>query len=94
MNPAWFLNAVDIAVDNNRNSYIVDQMNSDITVFNSNGSFFKKAGYINENEKIMVNPVALAVDNRGILYACDSQNGAIYRFKLSNTLDEDLTSED
>jgi len=42
----------------------------------------------------MVNPVALAVDNRGILYACDSQNGAIYRFKLSNTLDEDLTTED
>ena len=94
MDPSWFSSPVDIAVDNNRNSYIVDQMNSDITVFNSNGSFFKKAGYINENEKIMANPVALAVDNRGILYVCDSQNGAIYRFKLSNTLDEDLTTED
>ena len=46
MNPAWFLNAVDIAVDINRNSYIVDQQNSDITVFNFNGSFFKKAGYV------------------------------------------------
>ena len=94
MDPSWFLSPVDIAVDNNRNSYIVDQENSDITVFNFNGAFFKKAGYINETEKIMAKPVAVTVDNRGILYVCDSENGAIYRFKLSNSLDEDLTTED
>jgi len=94
MDPSWFLSPVDIAVDNNRNSYIVDQENSDITVFNFNGAFFKKAGYINETEKIMAKPVAATVDNRGILYVCDSENGAIYRFKLSNSLDEDLTTED
>ena len=41
MDPDIFSNAVDIAVDNNRNSYIVDQQSSDITVFNFNGSFFK-----------------------------------------------------
>ena len=94
MDPAWFLNAVDIAVDNNRNSYIVDQQNSDITVFNFNGSFFKKAGYINETEKVMSNPVAVTVDNKGVLYICDSEDGAIYRYKLSNSLDEDLNPEE
>ena len=40
MDPSIFLNAADIAVDNNRNSYIVDQQSSDITVFNFNGSNF------------------------------------------------------
>ena len=94
MNPAWFLNAVDIAVDNNRNSYIVDQQNSDITVFNFNGSFFKKAGYINETEKVMSNPVAVTVDSKGVVYICDSEDGAIYRYKLSNSLDEDLNPEE
>ena len=94
MDPLWFLNAVDIAVDNNRNSYIVDQLNSDITVFNSNGAFYKKAGYKNDSMKIMENPVAVTVDDRGVLYVCDSDHGAIYRFKLSNSLNEDIIPED
>ena len=94
MNPSLFLSPVDIAVDNNRNSYIVDQQSSDITVFNFNGSFFKKAGYINETEKIMNDPVALTVDNKGVIYVCDSDGGAIYRYKLSNSLDEDLNPEE
>ena len=94
MNPEWFLNAVDIAVDNKRNSYIVDQQNSDITVFNFNGSFFKKVGYINETEKVMSNPVAVTVDSKGVVYICDSEDGAIYRYKLSNSLDEDLNPEE
>ena len=94
MNPSLFLSPVDIAVDNNRNSYIVDQQSSDITVFNFNGSFFKKAGYINETEKIMNDPVALTVDNKGVIYVCDSNGGALYRYKLSNTLDEDLNLEE
>ena len=94
MNPLLFLNPVDIAVDNNRNSYIVDQQNSDITVFNFKGDFFKKAGYIDGADKILSNPVAATVDERGVLYVCDSEHGAIYRFKLSNSLDEDLNPED
>ena len=94
MNPLWFLSAVDIAVDINRNSYIVDQQNSDFTVFNFNGSFFKKVGYINETEKVMSNPVAVTVDSKGVVYICDSEDGAIYRYKLSNSLDEDLNPEE
>ena len=94
MNPSLFSTPVDIAVDNNRNSYIIDQQNSDITVFNFNGSLFKKAGYINETEKIMNDPVALTVDNKGVIYVCDRGGGAIYRYRLSNSLDEDLNPEE
>ena len=94
MDPSIFSNAVDIAVDNNRNSYIVDRINADVTVFDSYGSFFKKAGYKDSVVKIMNEPVAVAVDQRGILYVCDINKSAIYRFKLSNTLNEDLAQED
>ena len=94
MDPDIFSNAVDIAVDNNRNSYIVDRINADVTVFDSHGSFFKKAGYKDGLMKIMNEPVAVAVDHRGILYVCDINESAIYRFKLSNTLNEDLEQED
>ena len=94
MDPSIFLNAVDIAVDNNRNSYIVDRINADVTIFDSYGSFFKKAGLKDSVVKIMNEPVAAAVDQRGILYVCDISQSAIYRFKLSNTLNEDLEQED
>ena len=73
---------------------IVDRINADVTVFDSHGSFFKKAGYKDGLVKIMNEPVAAAVDQRGILYVCDMNKSAIYRFKLSNTLNEDLEQED
>jgi streptogramin lyase len=38
--------------------------------------------------------IAVTVDERGVVYVCDKGNGAIYRFKLSNSLDEDLKPED
>ena len=39
-------------------------------------------------------PVAAAVDQRGVLYVCDKGDGAIYRFKLSNTLNDEIILED
>ena len=42
----------------------------------------------------MVEPCAVAVDQRGILYVCDRGNGSIYRYQLSNNLDEDIKPED
>ena len=43
---------------------------------------------------IMNAPVAITVDDRGILYVCDEADKSIYRFKLSNNLDEDIIIED
>jgi len=96
MNPELYSTPVDVAVDNSRNIYIADQTNSDITVFNSYGDFFKKAGYdsVDDSLSILNEPVAVTVDHRGVVYVCDKGDGAIYRFKLSNTLNEDITPED
>ena len=94
MDPTWFINALDIALDENKNMYVVDNVNSDVTVFDSKGDYFKKAGYGQDSLKLMIEPCALAVDQRGVLYVCDRANGSIYRYQLSNSLDEDITPED
>ena len=94
MDPSRFLLPLDVAVDNNRNIYIVDKQNRDVTVFNSYGDFFKKAGYQQDSLSIMNQPVAVTVDQKGIVYVCDQIDGTVYRYKLSNTLDEDITPED
>ena len=84
----------DIALDENKNMYVVDNVNSDVTVFDSKGDYFKKAGYGQDSLKLMTEPCAVAVDQRGVLYVCDRANGSIYRYQLSNSLDEDITPED
>ena len=96
MNSDMFNFPTDVAIDNNMNTYVVDQMNRDVTVFTSGGDFFKKAGYNDtDNSLSMLNePVAAAVDQRGVLYVCDKGDGAIYRFKLSNTLNDEIILED
>ena len=60
----------------------------------SYGDYFKKVGYEQDSVKVMVEPCAVAVDQRGLLYVCDRASSAIYRFQLSNSLDEDITPED
>ena len=94
MNSSLFLNALDVALDENKNIYVVDNLNSDVTVFNSQGDYFKKAGYGPDSLKIMIEPCAVAVDKRGVLYVCDRGNSSIYRYQLSNSLDEDIKPED
>ncbi|MFL2983248.1 MAG: hypothetical protein ACJZ12_02535 [Candidatus Neomarinimicrobiota bacterium] len=94
MNPILFSNPVDIAVDQNKNIYVVDNIKAHVTVFDSKGAYFKKAGYEQDSLKIMVDPCAVAVDQRDILYVCDRGNGSIYRYQLSNVLDEDISLED
>ena len=96
MNSEMFNFPTDVAIDNKMNTYVVDQMNRDVTVFTSGGDFFKKAGYENTDNSLSIlnEPVAVAVDQRGVLYVCDKGNGAIYRFKLSNTLNDEITLED
>ncbi len=94
MNSSWFLNALDVALDENKNIYVVDNLNSDVTVFNSQGDYFKKAGYGSDSLKIMVDPCAVAIDKRGVVYVCDRGNSSIYRYQLSNNLDEDIQPED
>jgi len=97
MDASVYGSALDIAVDENKNIYIVDGLDSEVIVFDASGNYFKEAGYNFKDgieEKVMNKPMALTVDERGVVYVCDRGNGAIYRFKLSNSLDEGLKLED
>lgn len=43
-----------------------------------------------EEKGFLMEPQAVAVDSRGIIYICDTITGRIVRYRLSNQLDEDL----
>ena len=96
MDPNQYSTPADITVDLDRNIYVVDDNKAEIRVFDNKGDFFKNIQYYSKEDStlIMNQPVAIAVDNRGILYVCDKGDKSIYRFKLSNNLDEDIIIED
>ena len=96
MDASQYGEVVDISVDNDKNVYIVDVAQKEVTIFNSKGNFFKNIQYTvgGDSSFIMNAPVAITVDDRGILYVCDEADKSIYRFKLSNNLDEDIIIED
>ena len=96
MDASQYGEVVDISVDNDKNVYIVDVEQKEVKVFNSKGNFFKNIQYtIGADSSFIMNaPVAITVDDRGILYVCDEADKSIYRFKLSNNLDEDIIIED
>ena len=96
MDASQYGEVVDISVDNDKNVYIVDIEQKEVTIFNSKGNFFKNIQYTvgGDSSFIMNAPVAITVDDRGILYVCDEADKSIYRFKLSNNLDEDIIIED
>ncbi|MBL7012927.1 MAG: hypothetical protein ISR83_00775 [Candidatus Marinimicrobia bacterium] len=48
-------------------------------------TFFKK-----EEKGLLLKPTAVTVDKRGVIYVCDPNSSSVFRFRLSNTLDEDL----
>ena len=96
MDASQYGEVVDISVDNDKNVYIVDVEQKEVTIFNSKREFFKNIQYTvgGDSSFIMNAPVAITVDDRGILYVCDEADKSIYRFKLSNNLDEDIIIED
>ena len=110
----------DVAVDDNQMIYVSNSGAREIQVFNSDGSFFKKAGveeyrvdrelgyptdslavvvdsteyfYIVEEKGLLLNPAGITVDDRGVIYICDPDQSSIFRFRLSNVLDEDIQPE-
>lgn len=46
--------------------------------------------YLVEEKTTFRQPAGITVDSRGVIYVCDPQLGAVFRFRLSNMLDEDL----
>ena len=93
MDSKFFSLPMDIAIDKNKYVYIADSNKPSVKVFDPRGKFFKELGLI-ESGSTFKKPVAVTVDNRGVVYVCDKDNKAILRFKLSNSLDEDLILDD
>lgn len=83
-----FSNPQDIAVDSDQNIYVANTGDQVVEVFRSNGSFYKTAG-----EDFLEGPVAVTVDDRGLVYICDLPSSSIIRYKLSNELDENALPE-
>jgi len=46
--------------------------------------------YKREEKGLLEKPSAVTVDKRGVVYVCDPTTSSVLRFRLSNTLDEDL----
>ncbi|MBH31003.1 MAG: hypothetical protein CMG71_03310 [Candidatus Marinimicrobia bacterium] len=113
-----FLKPADIAVDQKQQVYVANTLADEIQIFNSNGSFFMKAGVKEalvdttiwvysdgdsalvdtfltvERPGILDAPRGLAVDERGIIYICDTVNSRIVRYRLSNTVDENIIPDE
>ncbi len=49
--------------------------------------------YLVEKKGLLINPAGITVDDRGVVYVCDPVQSSIFRFRLSNVLDEDLQPE-
>jgi hypothetical protein len=59
-------------------------------VVSGNDSSLVDTFYVKESHEDLINPKAITVDNRGMIYVCDPAQGSIFRYQLSNQLDEDL----
>lgn len=49
--------------------------------------------YIAERKGLLIKPAGITVDDRGVIYVCDPDQSSIFRFRLSNVLDEDIQPE-
>ena len=55
------------------------------TLFTEIGEFYKV-----EIKGTLEKPRAVTVDSRGVIYICDTPTSSIFRYRLSNQLDENL----
>ena len=62
MSPEQYVEPIDVAVDEDKNIYVVDQDQMQVKVFNSKGNFFKEIKYYSQEDstKIMTKPVAVS----------------------------------
>jgi hypothetical protein len=61
-----------------------------IWVISGNDSTSIDTFFVKEFHDDLISPRALTVDNRGMIYVCDPEQSSIFRYQLSNQLDEDL----
>jgi DNA-binding beta-propeller fold protein YncE len=65
-----------------------------IWVFSEGDSALVDTFLIVERPGILATPRGVAVDERGIIYVCDTANSRIVRYRLSNSVDENVTPDE
>ena len=65
-----------------------------IWVFSEGDSALVDTFLIVERPGILATPRGVAVDERGIIYVCDTANSRIVRYRLSNTVDENVIPDE
>ena len=68
------------AVDKNGNVYVVDQANSRIEKFTSNGSYLSQWGSTGSGNGQFLAPTGIAVDTLGNVYVTDTGNHRVQKF--------------
>jgi len=59
-------------------------------VYSGNDTTLVDTFYTKEIHGELISPKAITVDNSGMIYVCDPAQSSIFRYQLSNQLDEDL----
>jgi tripartite motif-containing protein 71 len=69
-----------IALDNNGNVYVVDEMNDRVQKFTHKGQFLLEWGGTGSAPGQFSAPTGIAVDNAGVVYVTDTDNNRIQKF--------------
>lgn len=81
LEPGYFNNPTDIAVDNrNGDIYVVDTGNNRVQRFNSDGNYLSEFGQFGSENGSFNAPWGIAIDNQGFVFVSDSKNGRIEKF--------------
>jgi hypothetical protein len=87
-------NAQEIQVFNPHGGFFkkagVEYITVDTTMTSQTDSSIVDTFYTKEIKGILGKPRAVTVDSRGVIYICDTPSSSIFRYRLSNQLDENL----
>jgi len=70
-----------------------DSVLVDTTIFISTDSTLVDTFYREERKGQLKKPISVTADERGVVYVCDSEQGGIFRFVLSTSIDEELIDD-
>ena len=87
-------NAQEIQVFNSHGGFFkkagVEYITVDTTMTSQTDSSIVDTFYTKEIKGVLEKPRAVTVDSRGVIYICDTPSSSIFRYRLSNQLDENL----
>ena len=87
-------NAQEIQVFNSHGGFFkkagVEYITVDTTMTSQIDSSIVDTFYTKEIKGVLEKPRSVTVDSRGVIYICDTPSSSIFRYRLSNQLDENL----